>query len=118
MRREIGTIEQAGLVAAVEQAADGVVITNSDGRGFTYPFGRPHQELRDVTAISTIVHDISERRDAEQTRALLASIVESSNDAIHGVSLDGTIVREPVGNCFRMDFLAGCQVMTQPEFVD
>jgi PAS domain S-box-containing protein len=46
----------------------------------------------DVTAISTIVRDISERREAEQALTLLASIVESSDDAIYGVDLDGTIV--------------------------
>ena len=31
MRREIGIIEQAGLVTAVEQAADGVIITDTEG---------------------------------------------------------------------------------------
>jgi PAS domain S-box-containing protein len=45
-----------------------------------------------VAAIATIVRDISQRRDAEQTRALLASIVESSDEAILGLSLDGTIL--------------------------
>lgn len=46
----------------------------------------------ELVAISNIVRDISERHEAEQTRALLASIVESSEDAIHCVSMDGTIV--------------------------
>jgi len=31
MRKVSGVIEQAGLLAAVEQAADGIVITNADG---------------------------------------------------------------------------------------
>ena len=38
----------------------------------------------EVAAISAILRDISERREAEQARALLASIVESSDDAIIG----------------------------------
>ena len=44
------------------------------------------------TAISIIVRDVSIRREGEQARALLASIVESSSDAIHAVDLDGTVV--------------------------
>ena len=45
-----------------------------------------------MTAISAVLRDISEREAAEQARALLASIVESSDDAIYAVGLDGTIV--------------------------
>jgi PAS domain S-box-containing protein len=46
----------------------------------------------DAVAVSVIVRDITERREAEQARALLASIVESSDDAIKGISVDGTVV--------------------------
>ncbi len=46
----------------------------------------------EVVAISGMLRDISERKEAEQARGLLASIVESSDDAIHSVTLDGTIV--------------------------
>ncbi len=46
----------------------------------------------EVVAISIILRDSSGRREAEQARAFLASIVESSDDAIYGVKLDGTIV--------------------------
>ncbi len=45
----------------------------------------------EVTAICTIVRDVSARHEAEKARALLASIVESSGDAVHAVNLDGTI---------------------------
>ncbi len=46
----------------------------------------------EVTAISSIVRDVSEHKAAELDRAKLASIVESSGDAIISGRLDGTIV--------------------------
>jgi PAS domain S-box-containing protein len=45
----------------------------------------------DVVAVTVTHRDMSERYEAEQARALLASIVESSDDAIHAVTPDGTI---------------------------
>ncbi len=46
----------------------------------------------EVAAVSTILRDTSGRRKAEQAQALLASIVECSEAAIHSVARDGTIV--------------------------
>jgi PAS domain S-box-containing protein len=45
-----------------------------------------------IRAIVTNFRDISERKRAEETRLLLASIVESSNDGIISQTLDGTIL--------------------------
>jgi PAS domain S-box-containing protein len=45
-----------------------------------------------VTAVAIVVHDLSERQEAEQARALLGAIVEFSDDAIHSVNLDGTVL--------------------------
>jgi PAS domain S-box-containing protein len=45
-----------------------------------------------VETISMIVRDVSERKKAESERALLASIVESSGDAIIGTRFDGTVI--------------------------
>ncbi len=71
MHGDAGNIEQADLVAAVKRAVDCGVINDTNGR---------------------VLPDISEPREAEQALALLASIVESSDDAIYSTSLDGTIV--------------------------
>jgi len=46
----------------------------------------------DTVAISLTLRDISERQEAGQARAFLASIIESSDDAIVGAGLDGTVV--------------------------
>jgi PAS domain S-box-containing protein len=52
--------------------------------------------IKNTTGLSkcgaAIIRDISLRRNAEETRGLLASIVESSHDAIFTSTLDGTII--------------------------
>jgi PAS domain S-box-containing protein len=54
--------------------------------------GAPIRDERGQTSgVVLVFHDISERREAESQRATLASIVESSDDAILSKTLDGTI---------------------------
>ena len=53
------------------------------------PVQGPNGEISSYIAIK---RDVTERRAAEDARRLLAAIVESSEDAIHSVSLDGTIL--------------------------
>jgi PAS domain S-box-containing protein len=48
-------------------------------------------EVGAVVGVVLVFRDITERRRAEETRALLAAIVESSEDAIVSKSLDGVI---------------------------
>ena len=90
-----------GLAHITEQVLQGKAISQYEGLCRRKNGRRFHVSLwaspiknsaGDVTAISVIVHDVSERHEAEQALALLASIVESSNDAILGVDLDGSIV--------------------------
>ena len=52
------------------------------------PVRDSHGEIASYIAFK---RDVTERRAAEEARALLASIVESSDDAIGSVKLDGTI---------------------------
>ena len=91
----------AGLVNFVEQVLQGHTVSQyeglcrrKDGRTLDVSVtGSPiRDEDGDVVAISAVLRDISERKEAEQTRAFLASIVESSDDAIQGLSPDGTIL--------------------------
>jgi PAS domain S-box-containing protein len=64
--------------------------------GTRFPASTTACPIRDasgtVTAISVVLRDVSDKDEAANARALLASIVDSSGEAILGVSLDGTIV--------------------------
>jgi PAS domain S-box-containing protein len=46
----------------------------------------------DGVLLTAAIRDITERKRAEETRALLATVVESSDDAITAQTLDGTII--------------------------
>jgi PAS domain S-box-containing protein len=93
--------EPADQGSFTEQILQGKVVSQHEALGRRKNGRRVHisatrspirNSAGEVVAISIILRDISERREAEQARALLASIVEFSDDAIHAVSLDGTIV--------------------------
>jgi diguanylate cyclase (GGDEF)-like protein/PAS domain S-box-containing protein len=82
------------LLAGAPRLQDDGLALCKDGRKVrvnvtTWPI---RNSVGKVTAVCTIIRDISSRYEAEKTRALLASIIESSNDAVHAVGLDGTVV--------------------------
>jgi diguanylate cyclase (GGDEF)-like protein/PAS domain S-box-containing protein len=78
--------------------AQGVALRKDGGRVHvtvsTWPVRNSYSE---VTAICTIVRDVSVHYEAEKSRALLAMLVESSGDLIHAVNLDGTIASWNLG---------------------
>mgnify|MGYP001546724950 CR=1 FL=1 len=63
----------------------------SDGRLARFNISSRLISIRDETCALTIMSDRSERRKAEEAAAWLAAIVESSNDAIIGKDLRGTV---------------------------
>ncbi|MGO9257450.1 MAG: PAS domain S-box protein [Bryobacteraceae bacterium] len=91
----------ASLAHFTERVLEGTVLSQYEGLclrkdGQRFPASVTANPILnfagEVVAVSTILRDISERHEAEQARALLASIVESSDDAIIGEGPDGTIV--------------------------
>jgi PAS domain S-box-containing protein len=92
---------QQVLEACTEQARAGTSISNHEGVGLhkdgrripLWVSGSPARNVAgELIAISMILRDVSDLKEAERDRALLASIVESSEDAIVSMNLDGTIV--------------------------
>jgi PAS domain S-box-containing protein len=91
----------ARIGECTEQVSQGRVLSRYDGaclrkdgrKVLVSATGSPvRNRAGEVVAISAILRDITERQAAEQARALLGSIVESSDDAIYARKLDGTIL--------------------------
>jgi PAS domain S-box-containing protein len=62
-----------------------------DGTEFPIEVSLSPVETRDGLLISAAIRDVTDRKNAEQQRARLAAIVESSDEAIIGKTLDGIV---------------------------
>lgn len=76
-------MKQVPPIDIIIRKIDGTYLDASIASTPVYYHAIPH--------IITILRDISERKKTEEVRSRLASIVLNSNDAIYGISLDGTI---------------------------
>ena len=63
-----------------------------DGSEFPVEISLSPLETAGGVLVSSTIRDVTERRKAEEQRFQLAAIVDSSDDAIIGNSLDGTII--------------------------
>ena len=68
-----------------------LVACRKDGTEFPVEIGLARFQSAGGVLISAAISDISERKSAEEELAQLAAIVESSDDAIIGKTLEGTI---------------------------
>jgi len=62
-----------------------------DGSEFPVEISLAPAKTDDVSVVLSVIHDITARKQAEEIRSRLSAIVESSDDAIIGVTLEGMI---------------------------
>lgn len=84
-----------------------------DGTEFPVEISLSPLETGESVLVSSAIRDISERRHADEQRARLAAIVDSSSDAIVGTSLDGVVTSWNAG-AERMFGYRAAEVLGRP----
>ncbi len=119
--RRVGELGAGADTDLARFATSRLLHEGSDASEWEYvgPSGEPRViECRSTAHIQpgcnlTIVRDISERRQAERTRARLAAIVTSAEDAIIGIDREGTI-REWNAGAERLYGASAAEVVNGP----
>jgi PAS domain S-box-containing protein len=90
--REMGGLPLSERLDSVIGVRHELTGRRKDGSVFPMEFNVGEVRLGVRRIFTGTLRDITERKQAEETLFLLASIVASSHDAIIGISLDGTIL--------------------------
>ncbi|HEY1242933.1 MAG TPA: PAS domain S-box protein [Bryobacteraceae bacterium] len=117
------------LAPLLQQALTGsssemIPLLTQSGAAISAELSMSPVSLEEGTAICLIATDITERRKTEELRAYLASIVDSTDDAIIGKDLDGTILSWNHGAARLYGYSAGeiigrpVSILCPPERVD
>ncbi len=88
------TVRSSYLAApTVRSMGDGLNIygRRKDGSEFPVDISLAPVETDDISGVLSVIHDITARKQAEEISLRLSAIVESSDDAIIGVTLEGMI---------------------------
>ncbi len=93
--------QRASLKCIADKLQRGESVSQFEGVGLTKNGQRVHISISacpiksangQITALAAILRDITARVQAQEARALLASIVDSADDAIFGTAADGEIL--------------------------
>jgi PAS domain S-box-containing protein len=68
-----------------------LIARHRNGREFPVNISLSHIDTGDVLLVVTAVHDVATQQQAVETAQLIASVVESSNDAIIGSTIEGMV---------------------------
>jgi two-component system sensor histidine kinase/response regulator len=86
--REFG---QTGITNRATGQLDALWAVRADGEEFQIEASISQAEIAGQKMFTVILRDVSERKQAEQARERLAAVIDSSDDAIMSIVMDGTI---------------------------
>ena len=118
-RTELGRFTDFGEIHLTNRQVDtlgNLWALKANGEAFPIEASISQMGTNNKKLFTLIIRDITERKEAEETRFLHAAIVESSDDAIISLKLDGTILSWNIG-ARRMYGYSDTEVLGRPVFM-